>query len=623
MSAIRINSSDRPPDGGGRRWWLRAGLAALALTLVAGLAWAQPPRTDPGSPPPAPGDAPDGWQIMTIPNLATGTVLGDVWVSPNQDVYVWGTYPAVPRTTLPTLDDPPEGEKLPNGGGGNSTPPSSVLYLFNGTTWIRSLMTPGETGQALYGTGPSDVWASTTGAQGDARLYHFDGTSWSRVELNGYYIGRMHTLAGGPGDVYFRINRVVMHQTPVGMQAVFEQPGDCTPVYGLVYLGADGLIVQCSDGITVGHGNTWTTLDAGFSFTDIRSSWGMRDEHGILQMYALGTNENENGIRMWRYAETNPATHEGTWFGRDATVISDPPGAGIPGVGEGNHTWGVTHNDIYATGVVAGEGHIFHFDGTTWSALLPPIVLGDIHGVGGTSTDGVWFSTTEGRMVRYHRANHAPDLTAAGVFPDRLWPPDGSLVPVTITGIVDPDNDQFTITINSILQDEAVAAPAPAATCPDASIVGGQVFLRAEHMEGGDGRVYDINYTVTDRLGLSSSGNVKVCAPHYVSAPCSNADPATFDALASCGIMANSLGSLQARERGDVLEVQYALNNPARIHLGVYDISGRLMGTVQEGEQAAGAHSASWNLSALHSGVYFLKLRAGGPALTWRVVVLR
>jgi hypothetical protein len=50
---------------------------------------------------------------------------------------------------------------------------------------------------------------------------------------------------------------------------------------------------------------------------------------------------------------------------------------------------------------------------------------------------------------------------------------------------------------------------------------------------------------------------------------------------------------------------------------------GRQLGTVEEGIRTPGTHEASWNLGSLDSGIYFVKLRTRGTALTRRVVVIR
>ena len=171
------------------RAFARLVLAGLASSLLLGTALAQPPREDPGSPPDSPGGDNAGWQVLTIPNLPANALLGDVWVAPNGDAYVWANYPTVTRGVWPSFDDLPEGERLP-GGEGSSLPRSSTLYRYDGMRWSVMLTKPGETAVALYGSNTSDLWASTNTPSGEVGLYHFNGTSWSTQTVAGYYLGR-------------------------------------------------------------------------------------------------------------------------------------------------------------------------------------------------------------------------------------------------------------------------------------------------------------------------------------------------------------------------------------------------------------------------------------------------
>ena len=58
--------------------------------------------------------------------------------------------------------------------------------------------------------------------------------------------------------------------------------------------------------------------------------------------------------------------------------------------------------------------------------------------------------------------------------------------------------------------------------------------------------------------------------------------------------------------------IRYALNNPAEVSLEAYDVLGRMAGRIYEGGQDAGVHTANWNPQGLTSGLYFIRLRAGG-----------
>lgn len=471
-------------------WW--AGLRALlfgsctALLLCAGTAVAQDrPREDPGNPPPNPGHTDEAWLVLAVPGLPSGSVLGDVWVAPNGDVYVWSKAPG--RTAGgATLDEPVEGERTPNPRG-DSRPWSSQLLRFDGKKWTVALTAPGETGVALFGTSGSNVFASTNAQSGETKLYRFDGANWAAVEMPGYYLGRLHTMVGAEGDLYFRIDRVVLRHDGTRLQPVFELPGGEAPMRGMVYMGSDGLFVLCSDGHWLLNDGAWSAVPA-TPFAHVEDSWGVRDANGKLQMFAAGDRGDDSGARVWRFSETDPLTHAGQW----ETVMAE---AGAPGAGCAFHVWGGA-GEVYASGVKDGAGRMFRFDGAAWTLLDPPRPLGAIHGVWGTPRGAVWFSAENGTMVRY-------------------LPP--------------------------------AAATAAAETNPP----------------------------------------------------------------------------LAASERNGALLVRYELPAASRVHIGVYDVAGRMRGTVEDGVRASGVHEASWNGAVLVPGVYFVKLRTDGAVTTKRVVVLR
>ena len=59
--------------------------------------------------------------------------------------------------------------------------------------------------------------------------------------------------------------------------------------------------------------------------------------------------------------------------------------------------------------------------------------------------------------------------------------------------------------------------------------------------------------------------------------------------------------------------VSYSLpeNYKGRVLLAVYDVLGKKVATLVDGEQAGGQYSATWNAAPSASGVYFCMLRAG------------
>ncbi|MFI5372618.1 MAG: T9SS type A sorting domain-containing protein, partial [Candidatus Eisenbacteria bacterium] len=70
--------------------------------------------------------------------------------------------------------------------------------------------------------------------------------------------------------------------------------------------------------------------------------------------------------------------------------------------------------------------------------------------------------------------------------------------------------------------------------------------------------------------------------------------------------------------------IAFALPAGTRVHLGVYDVQGRETAVLAEGAYGPGRYRLNWRLDAApgKSGLYFLRLNAGGRTLTQRVVLI-
>jgi len=69
--------------------------------------------------------------------------------------------------------------------------------------------------------------------------------------------------------------------------------------------------------------------------------------------------------------------------------------------------------------------------------------------------------------------------------------------------------------------------------------------------------------------------------------------------------------------------VSYTLEGSGHVNLVVYDLLGRKVATLVDGEQEAGAHSVLWDASELASGVYFYRLTVGDFTETRRTTLLK
>ncbi len=112
--------------------------------------------------------------------------------------------------------------------------------------------------------------------------------------------------------------------------------------------------------------------------------------------------------------------------------------------------------------------------------------------------------------------NDPPNIDHAIADVPILWAPDHRLVPVQISGVTDAENNA-TITITKVTQDEPTNGLGDGDTPIDAILKGDMVLLRAERSGKGDGRVYKVYFTASDfestALGNSPAGFVKVVVP--------------------------------------------------------------------------------------------------------------
>jgi hypothetical protein len=155
-----------------------------------------------------------------------------------------------------------------------------------------------------------------------------------------------------------------------------------------------------------------------------------------------------------------------------------------------------------------------------------------------------------GHVTRRLTFNDAPLCINVRAIPPTLWPPNGRFRLVWLTGATDPDGDRIAYRIVSITQDEALGRldgdhhaydeddderhEKSKNLVPDAVRGLGPIFfLRSWRDRHGDGRVYTITFTVTDRRGASCTGTTTVTVPRDQAHP----------AVKTPGVSVDSFGS--------------------------------------------------------------------------------
>jgi hypothetical protein len=253
-----------------------------------------------------------------------------------------------------------------------------------------------------------------------------------------------------------------------------------------------------------------------------------------------------------------------------------------------------------------------------------------------------------------------PTVATARAEPSRLWPPDLSMVPVTITGVSDSTGAPASIHVTGVTQDEPISrrerggAAAPASgsgpgamarshssdeACSDAKVVDGRLYLRRERQGGGNGRVYRISFTAITPEGATADGNVIVGVPAKAGVRLVANDGQNYNSLASCpdrsGQMEMSMNAQRAagrplttslgwpRVEGGRAIVEYTLAQPGEVKLEVFDVAGRRVASLADGVRGSGVHRAYLELRHVAHGIYFVRMRARGKVFVRRMPVLR
>jgi dipeptidyl aminopeptidase/acylaminoacyl peptidase len=126
-----------------------------------------------------------------------------------------------------------------------------------------------------------------------------------------------------------------------------------------------------------------------------------------------------------------------------------------------------------------------------------------------------------------------PDCSGVVATPDVLLPPTrDSYRLVRLSGATDPDGDPTTFSITRVTQDEPVTGPGDDTT-PDARRLPApdQLELRPERNPMGDGRVYQIRYTVFDGRGGSCRDVEPVHVPRHRDQPAIDSAPPSYDSF--------------------------------------------------------------------------------------------
>ena len=222
-----------------------------------------------------------------------------------------------------------------------------------------------------------------------------------------------------------------------------------------------------------------------------------------------------------------------------------------------------------------------------------------------------------------------PNLTVV-MDRDALWPPNHKMVPlcarITATDDCAGDPDVALVSVESSEPDNARGDTVGDIGGADAGTDDRCFDLRAERMEGGNGRWYTIVYSATDAAGNVAYDTVEVHVPH---------DQATAAITTTTGPMAavpieariTALTSIQPNPFHPQTTVHFSLRNSERVRISVYDVTGALVRLLVDGTMPSGQHQARWDGrsdrgTGVTSGIYFVRLMAGSYSEVRKIVLM-
>ncbi|HZL84369.1 MAG TPA: PA domain-containing protein [Candidatus Krumholzibacteria bacterium] len=217
----------------------------------------------------------------------------------------------------------------------------------------------------------------------------------------------------------------------------------------------------------------------------------------------------------------------------------------------------------------------------------------------------------------------APVISDAAPSSANLWSPNHGMRNITVAYDV-ADNCPDGGCVLSVTSDEPVDGLGDGDTAPDWEVLDAhQVRLRSERSGTGDGRTYTVSITCTDAAGNTSVETVHVNVP--------------FSSINGRGRLSDAGTPAPEIEIPREVSFDIAGSNPpvdgtvfrfglpmdSQVELVLFDVAGRRVGTLVQGNLPAGWHTTNWKLQNTSAGIYFARMTVSGQVFTRRVVMLR
>jgi len=519
-----------------------------------------------------------------------------------------------------------------------------MILHYNGTAW--STMVSGTTANlsGVWGSAGDDMYAVGKGGL----ILHYDGISWSPMASG--VTTDLNDVWGSSADTIYAVG---VANTIVRYDGVSWSAMGAPTSAGSNLLGVHGSSANCAYAVGTTSGYSGIGVLLHYHGTDwhcVYCAYG--NYHGVWVspdscVYASGLHHDFLYGFLVRYDGAN-------WINTELPIKCT-----------GYGMWGDRSDNVYA---VFDKGYVAHFDGEQWTLALATTDL--LLDVWGTSGDDVWVvgkhylirHFENGAWITQYQAGGDVMVQRLDTLGTRMWAESGAPASVNVdaqTGpsvVYDPPgaallawsdnrNGNWDIYARKVsIARGPLVATELVAFAARPSVDGIQVTWQLSRCE--DGGAFAVSRSENggaswgkiapkiDRSNLSFSFADATPEPgksyrYRVGVSDSKGGRVLFETEGMwMPALPLTLHQNYPNPFNPSTTIRYYL--PARSHvlLNVYDISGRLVARLVNGAQAGGAHSVEWNGEnesggRASSGIYFMRLDAGGKSLTRKVVMMR
>jgi len=284
-----------------------------------------------------------------------------------------------------------------------------------GVTWTDQPSVVTAQLNAIWGTGPSSIWAVGNGGT----IIRWNGTVWSTqnagvtVDLHSVHgVNNTNVFAAGAATTILKYDGTTWSdETTPGAQNTILRGIWAADASNIWAVGNGGRIIK-------GNGTTWASQTSGTN-NDLYAIWGTTTTNLITVGEAGTVRASSNGT-SWNAGPASGVTSilrsvHGTssssiWITGDAGVIRFYNGSGGFAAQTSDTTLALhaihaeTPSAVFAVGANRCRDR---FNGTTWTAVTSGLPNGNYNASWATDDDSVWFVGANGRAMRWNGTTFA------------------------------------------------------------------------------------------------------------------------------------------------------------------------------------------------------------------------